>query len=362
MNTLERTTWRILIRLFAVVLVVVVPWATFCWLIYTHPVVGSDRYLVGRDRVAVGFQVSTFFVTFLVSCAGLLTLMAALTPRWLSRIGIGPNLEIDWRDRDWAYVQRWDRLLFTPANPKGIVAPAVLIRMRVRNRGVMAAEAVQVMIETISVEATSEVSKPPTIAKYSPLRWADSYDIEDLEKLKRHRCDTAVEPLIHAGATQYVDFGFIFAPGSPFYADAGSNSGRSGPTFWCFHPFYQWIGADEYAVLGPGKTYGLTLALSAKNSHLERVDVKVKCDGGAMKAGIQYSQVVGSLGSSCPIQIQIGSSHPNMSQTSQADTVLGDDPIFWTGEQMHEVSGRPSALKHGLLAALDEISRYIRSN
>ncbi|HWD98667.1 MAG TPA: hypothetical protein VG345_06510 [Bryobacteraceae bacterium] len=106
------------------------------------------------------------------------------------------------------------------------------------------------------------------------MRWADSYDLDEFEQGKHHRCPSCVEPIIHAGAKQFIDFAFIFEPNSQFY-----HLQQEGID-WCVHPFYQWLPAyGENAMLPGGDIYDVHLAISAENFSTVRFLVQVDCRG-----------------------------------------------------------------------------------
>ena len=160
----------------------------------------------------------------------------------------------------------------TSSRKNSIQAPAIIIRMAVWNDGRMAAEIVQVKLETIEKKTLDQGTLHP-LAKFSPLRWADSTNLDEFERMKHHRCVTSIEPLIHAKSRQFIDFAFIFEPNSPFYERS-----RTCDKGWCVHPFYQWLPAQrENAVLDPGLTYDLKVAVSAKNFGTASYSVEVVC-------------------------------------------------------------------------------------
>jgi hypothetical protein len=292
-----------------------------------------------KDKFSLTIQGLTLIVFVVASVVAILTLMAALTPRTLSAIGLGPDLRLQWQDNDPGYLHKWDRELWdgdqseaaTAVTPSGVPgspeqaaqaaalsskknsirAPAIIIRMAVWNDGRMAAESVQVRLETVETTTLNQATTHP-LAKFSPLRWADSYDLDEFERVKHHRCATCLEPLIHAKSRQFIDFAFIFEPTSPFYKKSGT-----GDKGWCVHPFYQWLPAQgENAVLDPGAAYNLKVAVSAKNFGTATYLVEVACSEES-KMPRQFSmrdaelnKVVGELDKEkeshdCPVRIRI---------------------------------------------------------
>jgi hypothetical protein len=274
------------------------------WLIW-HPTIP----ILFKDQVATTTAVLTFLFFVPASLGGLFTLIAALTPRWLSYIGLGPDLILKWEKDDPAYVHRWDRQLI-PDDPseKAQSLPAIIIRMAVCNKGLMAAESVQVVVEEIMVNKPKGKVDPHTEAKFSRLRWADSYDLDEFERVKHHRSPVGIEPFIHAKNRHFVDFAFIFEPNSEFYKRSGTMEEKDG---WCVHPFYQWLPAQrENAVLKPGGVYDLCVAVSAKNYGTIRYGVTVDCSDGEMPLQFPEQKRVFDIvndenSKSCPVKIGI---------------------------------------------------------
>jgi hypothetical protein len=263
----------------------------------------TDSSMLLKDRLPIITSAVTGFGFAVATLGGFLTLLVAVAPRWLSEIGLGPRLSFDWQCNNGGYNHKWDRILRVDGStPTMVRSPAIIVRIAIKNEGLIAAELVQVKLEGIW-RFDGGNPKPLPHAKFSPLRWADSYDLDEFENLKHHRCGNVIEPLIHAGAKQFFDFCFIFEPGSPFYEQS-----KSDPQYWCVHPFYQWLPAlEENAVLEPGATYAVTLAVSARNSHVEKKTFHVKCEnqGALTKKLMANGDVVGDKNSTCPIKIDL---------------------------------------------------------
>lgn len=194
-------------------------------------------------------------------------LLATTAPRLLSQLHLGPLLALDWlrTDNDCDYYHPWDHDLV------GRKGRGVFLRLRVKNDGYIGAEKVECTLERLRVDGY-----PVPYFLSDNLRWSHTWEF-DSETLHGQRLiNSTTWPLINPGTAHYVDFAFIFEPGSEFYKRLNDGPrgttlrpNLSAPDFWCLHLCTRWLPSAYSAIVPDSESheYEMCLRLSAQNSH-----------------------------------------------------------------------------------------------